>query len=126
LVVTTPDTRQRRAAGVTGDENDLLALFRELNTENRGRLLDSARLYAYLEPVRARAEFSRQAEREAAELTRDPRQCREWVADAYQRNARYCSRKASHDDGYCTQHHDRLERWPGLKAEREREREREA
>jgi hypothetical protein len=108
---------------VTGDENDLLALFRELNTENRGRLLDSARLYAYLEPVRARAEFSRQAEREAAELTRDPRQCREWVADAYQRNARYCSRKASHDDGYCTQHHDRLERWPGLKAERERERE---
>ena len=47
---------------MTGDENDLLALFRELNTENRARLLDSARLYAYLEPVRARAEFSRQAE----------------------------------------------------------------
>jgi hypothetical protein len=106
---------------VTGDENDLLALFRELNTENRGRLLDSARLYAYLEPVRARAEFSRQAEREAAELTRDPRQCREWVADASERNARYCSRKATHDDEYCTQHHDRLERWPGLRAERERE-----
>jgi hypothetical protein len=107
---------------VTGDENDLLALFRELNTENRARLLDSARLYAYLEPVRARAEFSRQAEREVAELTRDPGQCGEWVADdAYGRNARYCSRKATRDDGYCTQHHDRLERWPGLKAERERE-----
>ena len=30
---------------MTGDENDLLALFRELNTENRARLLDSARLY---------------------------------------------------------------------------------
>jgi hypothetical protein len=122
LVVTTPDDRQRRAAGVTGDENDLLALFRELNSENRARLLDSARLYAYLEPVRARAEFSRQAEREAAELTRDPRQCGEWIAgDAHGRNARYCSRKATRDDGYCTQHHDRLERWPGLKAERERE-----
>jgi hypothetical protein len=107
---------------VTGDENDLLALFRELNTENRARLLDSARLYAYLEPVRARAVFLRQAEREAAELTRDPRQCREWVRDgAAGRNARYCSRKATRDDGYCTQHHDRLERWPGLKAERERE-----
>ena len=107
---------------MTGDENDLLALFRELNTENRARLLDSARLYAYLEPVRARAEFFRQAEREAAELTRDPRQCGEWVSDdAYGRNARYCSRKATRDDGYCTQHHDRLERWPGLKAERERE-----
>jgi hypothetical protein len=104
---------------MTGDENDLLALFRELNTENRGRLLDSARLYAYLEPVRAREEFARQAEREAAELTRDPRQCDEWVGDG--RNARYCSRKATRDDGYCTQHHDRLERWPGLKAERESE-----
>jgi hypothetical protein len=104
---------------VTGDENDLLALFRELNTENRARLLDSARLYAYLEPIRARAEF---AGREAAELTRDPRQCGEWIAgDACGRNARYCSRKATRDDGYCTQHHDRLERWPGLKAERERE-----
>ena len=107
---------------MTGDENDLLALFRELNTENRGRLLNSARLYAYLEPVRARAEFFRQAEREAAELTRDPRQCGEWVSDdAYGRNARYCSRLAARDDGYCTQHHDRLERGPGLKAERERE-----
>ena len=107
---------------MTGDENDLLALFRELNTENRARLLDSARLYAYLEPVRARAEFFRQAEREAAELTRDPQQCGEWVSDdARGRNARYCSRKATRDDGYCTQHHDRLERWPGLKAERERE-----
>jgi hypothetical protein len=95
-------------------------LFRELNTENRARLLDSARLYAYLEPVRARAEFSRQAEREAAELTRDPRQCGEWIADdVYWRNARYCSRKATRDDGYCTQHHDRLERWPGLKTERQ-------
>jgi len=110
-----------RAAGMTGDENDLLALFRELNTENRARLLDSARLYTYLEPVRARAEFVRQAEREAAELTRDPRQCGEWVRDASGRNARYCSRKATRDDGYCTQHHDRLERWPGLKAERERQ-----
>ena len=109
---------------MTGDENDLLALFRELNTENRARLLHSARLYAYLEPVRARAEFARQAAREAAELTRDPRQCGEWIAgDAHGRNARYCSRKAASDDGYCTQHHDRLERWPGLKAERERERE---
>jgi hypothetical protein len=116
-----PDSRQRRAAGVTGDENELLALFRELTIENRARLLDSARLYAYLEPVRARAEFSRQAEREAAELTRDPRQCVEWVCDAHGSNARYCSRKATRDDGYCTQHHDRLERWPGLKAERERE-----
>ena len=107
---------------MTGDENDLLALFRELNTENRARLLNSARLYAYLEPVRARAEFFRQAEREAAELTRDPRQCGEWIADdTYGRNARYCSRKATRGDGYCTQHHDRLERWPGLKAERERE-----
>ena len=107
---------------MTGDENDLLALFRELNIENRARLLDSARLYAYLEPVRARAVFFRQAEREAAELTRDPRQCREWVGDgAAGRNARYCSRQATRDDGYCTQHHDRLERWPGLKAERERE-----
>ncbi len=48
-------------------------------------------LYTYLEPVRARAEFVRQAEREAAELTRDPRQCGEWVCDAYGRNARYCS-----------------------------------
>lgn len=104
---------------MTGDENDLLALFRELNTENRARLLDSARLYAYLEPVRARAEFSRQARREAAELTRDPRQCGQWMADGP--NARYCSRKATRDDGYCTQHHDRLERWPGLKAERESE-----
>jgi 3-phenylpropionate/cinnamic acid dioxygenase small subunit len=79
---------------VTGNENDLLALFRELNTENRARLLASAKLYAYLEPVRARAEFSRQATREAAELTRDPRQCGEWIADdARGRNARYCSRK---------------------------------
>jgi len=79
---------------MTGDENDLLALFRELNTENRARLLDSARLYSYLEPVRARAEFFRQAKREAAELTRDPRQCGEWISDdAYGRNARYCSRK---------------------------------
>jgi hypothetical protein len=51
---------------VTGDENDLLALFRELNTENRARLLHSARLYAYLEPVRARAEFARQAAREGS------------------------------------------------------------
>jgi hypothetical protein len=119
-VVTTPEDRQGRAAGVTGDENDLLALFRELNTENRARLLDSARLYAYLEPVRARAEFSRQALREAAELTRDPRQCAEWIADNTRgKNVRYCSRKATSDDGYCTQHHDRLERWPGLKAERE-------
>jgi hypothetical protein len=107
---------------VTGDENDLLSLFRELNAENRARLLDSARLYAYLEPVRARAEFARQAEREAAELTRDPRQCGEWIAgDARGRHGRYCSRKATRDDGYCTQHHDRLERWPGLRAERETE-----
>jgi hypothetical protein len=107
---------------MTRDENDLLALFRQLNTENRARLLDSARLYTYLEPVRARAAFFRQAEREAAELTRDPRHCGEWIAgDAYGRNARYCSRTATRDDGYCTQHHDRLERWPGLKAERERE-----
>jgi hypothetical protein len=105
---------------MTGDENDLLALFRGLNIENRARLLDSARLYRYLEPVRARAQFYRQAEREAAELTRDPRQCAEWIAgDAYGRNARYCSRTATRDDGYCTQHHDRLERWPGLKAERD-------
>jgi hypothetical protein len=107
---------------VTGDENELLALFRELNLENRGHVLDVARLTARMEPIRARAEFSRQAEREAAELTRDPRQCREWVTDdAYGRNARYCSRLATRDDGYCTQHHDRLERWPGLRAERERE-----
>ena len=107
---------------MTGDENDLLALFRELNTENRARLLDSARLYAYLEPVRARAEFSRQAGREIAELTRDPRQCGEWIAGGTcGRSARYCSRTATRDDGYCTQHHDRLERWPGLKAEREKE-----
>jgi 3-phenylpropionate/cinnamic acid dioxygenase small subunit len=107
---------------VTDEENDLLALFRELNLENRARLLDSARLYTYLEPVLAQAEFSMQAQREAAELIRDPRQCGEWIADdAYGRNARYCSRKATRDDGYCTQHHDRLERWPGLKAERESE-----
>ncbi len=61
-----------------------------------------------------------QAECEAEELARDPGQCRHWVACMVPGQffdvpgARFCTRRAGHDDGYCTQHHKMHEAEAGI------------
>jgi hypothetical protein len=53
-------------------------------------------------------EFTRQAQAEAEELTRDPGKCKERIQVGYG-EYRFCSRNAKHEDGYCTQHHEQAE-----------------
>jgi hypothetical protein len=55
--------------------------------------------------------LARQAQREAEERARDPGQCRHRVACMVSGKffdvpgERFCTRRACHEDGYCTQHH---------------------